>query len=147
MNKKYLNIYTLHFGKILSNYSILGICFMSLIMLSTVLTALYYVFSFVIVVSTIIFTVGTIFVIKPNFIGDMFAGGDTMVNITKALNKAFPYVLGFTLAFAITALVLLCVQKEKKSTAKIVVSSVIIGLAVVLSLVFFLGGYYSAWKQ
>ena len=113
-------------------------------MLSTVLTALYYVFSFVIVVSTIIFTVGTIFVIKPNFIGDMFAGGDTMVNITKALNKAFPYVLGFTLAFAITALVLLCVQKEKKSTARIVVSSVIIGLAVVLSLVFFLGGYYSA---
>ena len=97
MNKKYLNIYTLHFGKILSNYSILGICFMSLIMLSTVLTALYYVFSFVIVVSTIIFTVGTIFVIKPNFIGDMFAGGDTMVNITKALNKAFPYVLGFYL--------------------------------------------------
>lgn len=143
MNKKYLNIYALHFGKILFNYSILGIVLLCVILLSPFAAAFYYAIAFTIALALIIVTFGTIFVNHADLISSLISGGDNINKMLEICFKAFPYLLGITIGFSVIALVIACVQKEKKMTVRIVVSSIILALCVAAALIFYLvGGVY-----
>lgn len=140
MNKKYASIYTKHLGTILSNYSIIGFSFILLVIFGTFLSGLYtllaFIFSFIIVVVTF----GLIFVSNPELLSKLFSASDDFAFILKLCAKAFPYVFGITLASSIIALILLCINKEKRSVSRIVFASIITGLTLILGLIYLFGG-------
>ena len=140
MKKQYVNIYVSHLGKIMSNYSLLGVCLMLIILLATALSAFYYCLAFIIAFLAVIFTLGIVLYSNPEFIPSLFNAGDNMVAITTKACGAFPYLFGITFATSLVSLILLCTQKENKSVTRIVFSSIILALTVIFGLIFFLGG-------
>lgn len=140
MNNKYGKIYASHLGTILSNYSILGSIFMLLVVLGSFLSGLYFLLAFVFAFVLVAITFGLIFVSNPEIITNLFKTGDNLTQILNICAKAFPYVFGITLGASIISLILLCLNKEKRSTKRIVFSSIILGLVLILGLIFFLGG-------
>lgn len=140
MNKKYAGIYTNYLRTILSNYSILGLSFLIFVVLGTVLTAVYYFIAFFIAFIIIVCTFGLIFLKSPETISSLFKAGDNMTLILEICSKAFPYVFGITLASSVTVLILLCTNKEKRSTSRIVFASIITGLTLIFGLIYLFGG-------
>lgn len=140
MNKEYSNIYLAHFTKILSNYSILGTVLMLLILLGTVFFALYYIFAFVASVLLIVCTLGLVFISNPKIFGDIFNASVGMEKLLRYSHSAFPYIFGITMVVSIISLILLCVQKENRSVPRIVFSSCIIAISLIVGLIYLLGG-------
>ncbi len=141
MNKTYASIYADHFGKITSNLSIFGVSLMAIILLGSIISILFYVFSLFLAFIIIITTMGTIFISYPNFIHDMVNVNGALPKISMACLNAFPYIFGVTLAMSIISLVFLCIDKDRRSVPRIVFSCIILGLVVVFGVLFLLGGF------
>lgn len=146
MNKTYASIYSGHFGKIMSNLSIFGVALMAMILLSSVVYIFFFMFSLFLAFAIIVATFGTIFIAYPDFIQKMVNMNGSANAITLACYKAFPYIFGVTLITAIVSLVFLCIDKERRSVPRIVFSSVIIGLIIIIGLIYLLGGL-GAWTH
>ena len=140
MNKTYSDMYLTRFGKIMSNYSIAGLCVMAAIIFSTIFSGLYYVLGIFFAFAVIIFTVGTIFITVPDFFSRVAGGGEALVTLSAKAFQIFPYALGVTFVTSIISLVLLCLQKEKRSVPRIVASSIILALTIIGGIVYFSGG-------
>lgn len=140
MNKTYSDMYLTRFGKIMSNYSIAGLCVMAAIIFSTIFTGLYYVLGIFFAFAVIIFTVGTIFITVPDFFSRVAGGGEALVMLSAKAFQIFPYALGVTFVTSIISLVLLCLQKEKRSVPRIVASSIILALTIIGGIVYLSGG-------
>lgn len=140
MNKKYAGIYTNHLRTILSNYSIIGLSFLIFVVFGTILTGVYYVIAFFIAFIIIVCTFGLIFLKNPEIISSLLGAGDNITLILEICSKAFPYVFGITLVSSVTSLILLCINKEKRSTSKIVFASIITGLSLIFGLIYLFGG-------
>lgn len=140
MNKKYAGIYINHLRTILANYSIIGLSFLIFVAFGTILASLYYFMAFLLAFIIIVCTLGLIFLKSPETISGLFGVGDNITLILEICSKAFPYVFGITLASSVTSLVLLCVNKEKRSTSRIVFASIIIGLTLIFGLIHLFGG-------
>lgn len=141
MNKTYENMYFTRFGKIMFNYSIAGLCLMAAIIFCTIFSALYYVLGAFFAFIVIIFTVGTIFITVPDFFSRVMGGGEALVMLTTKAFQIFPYVLGVTFVTSIISLILLCLQKEKRSVPRIVTSSIILGLTIIGGIFYLCGGF------
>lgn len=140
MNKKYASVYANHLGKILSNYSIVGLSLMILVVLSSFLSALYFILAFIISFIVVVVTFGLIFVSNPEFISNLFGKSEDIERILKIFANAFPYLFGITVATSLVSLILLCLNKEKRSTSKIVFSSLVLALTLIFGIIFLLGG-------
>ena len=140
MNKKYASIYTAHFGKIASNMTILGLSLMIAILLGTILSMMFSVLMFFLAIAIIVATLGLIFLSKPNFLKNWLSNTDGTLAFAGECWKAFPYIWAVTLAMSIVSLVTLCLQKEERTTGRIVFSSIMIGLSVVLGIIYLVSG-------
>ena len=134
MKKTYANIYCGHLGKIMSNYSIVGVSIMLAILLGTLISA------FCIVFIVVILSIGMVFIASPNFIPNLLNSGDGIMTFITSCYVAYPYLFGITIATSVTSLVLLCLQKDKKPIGRIVLTSIIIAITLALGIVYFCGG-------
>ena len=140
MNKKYASIYTAHFGKIASNLTILGLSLMIAILLGTIISMMFSVLMFFLAIAIILATLGLIFLSKPHFLRDWFSNTDGTLAFAGECWKVFPYIWAVTLTMSIVSLVTLCLQKEERTTGRIVFSSVMIGLSVILGIIYLVSG-------
>ena len=140
MKGKYANVYALRGGTILSKYSIISTVIMLFIALGTIFSAFYYMVAFVIAVCAIVFTFGLIFLTNPDFIKNMFSGGDALMNFAISCQKALSYLWAISAVCAVTSVVLLFVQKEKRSTARIVFTIISGVIAMIIGFVIVVGG-------
>ncbi len=141
MKANYKNIYISHLGNILSNYSILGLSLMALVLLGSVMSFVFYLFTFSFGLLLTIGTLGTIFLANKQLMRWLFIDSSSiMVKVIDISHKAFPYVLAVTLAASVTSLIILCCQKQSKSTTRFVLSIVGVVLAVVFGALYFIMG-------
>ncbi len=121
-------------GKIFSNMSILFLIISICGLFSFVSVAFVCLTGVVIIV----ITVGTIFIINPNF-GSLFMSAvDVSSKISTFFLENFYIFAGVTLATAVVSLVLLVLDRRTKHTARIVTSSIVIGI-VILTIIFAAG--------
>ena len=117
-------------GKIFSNMSILFLIISICGLFSFVSLAFVFLTGAVIIV----ITVGTIFIINPNF-GSLFMSAvDVSSKVSIFFLENFYIFAGVTLATAVVSLVLLVLDRRTKHTARIVTSSIVIGIAVILTI-------------
>ena len=140
MNKKYASIYTAHFGKIASNVTIFGLSIMIAILLGTILSMMFSVLMIFLAFIIVITSLGIIFLAQPNFFDNLFSGTDVAIAFAGKCLQAFPYIWAVTFAMSITSLVTLCLQKEERSTGRIVFSSIMVGLSVILGIIYLVSG-------
>ncbi len=131
----YSNVYYEHLTKIMFNYQIFSVCFMFLALIGSYLSIVAYAFSFLLVFAIIVFTVGLIFVAHPSFLQDWFGGGSYLMTFAEKVVAIFPYFFYVSLGLGIISLVLICLQKNKVSKSRIVTSSVLLGLTVILGII------------
>lgn len=128
------NLYLVHFGKILSNLSIACVVLSALCLMSGLITITYYLLAIVIMAGVIIFTIGTIFLTKPDFIPWLFSGSEAISKFTEIAYSAIPYLLGVAVATAVVSTVLLVLDKHQKHTGRIVTASIMIAIALILGI-------------
>lgn len=89
MGKRYLDIYASHFGKIMSNYAIVGLSAMLLILVGTIVSAMISVLCVMFGILLIFATLGLVLVTNKNFISEMFNSGSHLLEITTSLYRFF----------------------------------------------------------
>ena len=139
MKNNYANIYTAHFGKIASNLTIFGICLMIAILLGTILSMMFSVLMFFLSFILIISTLGLIILTNPGILKDWFSNSSMLAFAGECL-KAFPYIWGATFAMSIISLITLCAQKAERTTGRIVFSSIMVGLSIILGIIYLVSG-------
>lgn len=140
MNKTYSKIYSNHLRKILFNLSIFGVTLLCLILLGSVLSAVFYAIAVVIAFAVIVVSFGSIFVAYPEFISNLLNFGDTLPVVIQKAFGIFPYVFAVSMVLSIVSLVVICFDKQNRSVGKIVSASIVTGLCLILGLIFFIGG-------
>ena len=139
MKNNYANIYTAHFGKIASNLTIFGICLMIAILLGTVLSMMFSVLMFFLSFLLIVSTLGLVLLSNPGIVKDWFSNSGMLAFAGECL-KAFPYIWGATFAVSVISLITLCLQKAERTTGRIVFSSIMVGLSIILGIVYLVSG-------
>ena len=94
---------------------------------------------FLVAIVVIIVTVGIIFITIPNYFENLMSVVDTSSQITNFFMDNFYIFASIAILGAVISLVLLLLDRQKKHTARIVVSSVVIALSIVSIIVMALG--------
>lgn len=118
-------------GKIFSNISIVSL----ILCLCGVLSFVALAFIFIIAICVIILTLGTIFVIVPNFFDIVTSSATISAEIASFFLENFYIFTSITILCAIISLILLLLDKTNKHTARIVISSIVIAIAVLFIVV------------
>ena len=140
MNNNYNNLYKLHFGKIMSNYSIVGLSFIILILLGSLISTVYFLFAAFLAIIIIIASCGTIFVISPTFLPGLFSGGEMFLDIMANCIKAVPYVVIVNIVSSILGLIFICISKQPKTKGRIIFTSIILAINIIIGIVLLAGG-------
>lgn len=146
MKNNYNNLYKLHFGKIMSNYSIVGLSFIILILLGSLISALYMVFAAFLAIIIIIASGGLIFIVNPTFLPGLFSGGEIFLNIMANCIKAVPYVIVVNIVSSILGLIFICFSKQPKTKGRIIFTSIILAISIIIGIVLLAGGL-PKWKH
>lgn len=128
-----------HFGKIFSNLSIFLLVLSGLSMVSVLLPLAYYAIAFVIMIAVIVFTLGFIFLEKPDFIQNLFVGQDIFLKIVEISHVVLPYTIVASLATALVSIILLALDKTQNHSGRIITSSIMLGLAAAFVVIVFAG--------
>lgn len=123
-------------GKIFSNLSILFL----VLSLCGVLSFVALAFVILIGFTLIILSIGTIFVYVPNYWDILTKATDISVSIANFFLQNIFVFIPLTILFAIVSLILLKLDKQNSHTVRIVLSSIIIGVAVIAIIVLLVGG-------
>lgn len=126
-----LKEFLIRLGKIFSNISILALllCFSGI--LSFVATA----FILLIGLAVIILSVGTIFVIVPNYFDILMSTSEVSVKITAFFLENFYIFASIAIIGAILSLVLLLLDKRTKHIGRIVISSIVVAIVIIAIIV------------
>lgn len=126
-----LKEFLIRLGKIFSNISILALllCFSGI--LSFVATA----FILLIGLAIIILSVGTIFVIVPNYFDILMSTSEVSVKISAFFLENFYIFASIAIIGAILSLVLLLLDKRTKHIGRIVISSIVIAIVIIVIIV------------
>lgn len=119
-----------HFGKILFNLQFVAVAIMLASVLSFLIVALYYFF----LLAVTLLTLGGIYAIYPEF-ASWWSGGETLNNIAVTLSSGWTYIVPIAIAVSAISVVMLSLDRTNKQTARIVISSVICALSVIILLV------------
>ncbi len=122
-------------GKIFSNIAILGLILSSAGILSFVALAFTFIFGFLLIVMSL----GTIFILVPNFSDIWLSVADTSSKIASFFMQNFYIFAGITIVFSILSFVLLITDRQSKHTARLVISGVIIAILLIFIIVALLG--------
>lgn len=129
------SLYLSRLGVILSNISIASLIIFVCSLITPILLALGYGLGIILIFAT----VGTIFVMIPNYWQLLTS---FMTNTSKLLNpllSALPYLLGIGLATAIASVLILLFDKQRNHKGRIVFGIIVI-LLIVVAFVFVLCG-------
>lgn len=138
--KELSQMYISHTGIILSNLSIVAFCVSLAALFAGFFTALFTTFYIILWFVILIFSVGTVFVIIPNYFSYLTKSSeflnnfrfDVFINIVK-------YALPVFIATSILSIVLLSLDKHRNHKGRIIFSSVVLGLLVVMFLILIIG--------
>ncbi len=115
-----------HFGKILFNMQFIAVAVMAASVLSFILPALYY----LVLICIAFLSLGSL-LLNETF-RSLWAGGETLTKIAEALIHSWKYTVPIVLILAIASIVCLCFDKHQKHIARIVISSIICVLALIV---------------
>ena len=126
-----LKEFLIRLGKIFSNMSILALllCFSGI--LSFVATAFILLIGLVI----IILSIGTIFVVVPNYFDILMSTSEVSVKISAFFLENFYIFASIAIIGAILSLVLLLLDKRTKHIGRIVISSIVIAIVILVIIV------------
>lgn len=126
-----LKEFLIRLGKIFSNISILALllCFSGI--LSFVATA----FILLIGLVVIILSIGTIFVIVPNYFDILMSTSEVSLKISAFFLENFYIFASIAIIGAILSLVLLLLDKRTKHIGRIVISSIVIAIVIIAIIV------------
>ena len=126
-----LKEFSIRLGKIFSNISILALllCFSGI--LSFVATA----FILLIGLVVIILSIGTIFVIVPNYFDILMSTSEVSVKISAFFLENFYIFASIAIIGAILSFVLLLLDKRTKHIGRIVISSIVIAIVIIAIIV------------
>lgn len=126
-----LKEFLIRLGKIFSNISILALllCFSGI--LSFAATA----FILLIGLAIIILSVGTIFVIVPNYFDILMSTSEVSAKISAFFLENFYIFASIAIIGAILSLVLLLLDKRTKHIGRIVISSIVIAIVIIAIIV------------
>lgn len=129
--KNDLREFSIRLGKIFSNISILALllCFSGI--LSFVATAFILLIGLVI----IILSIGTIFVLVPNYFDILMSTSEVSVKISAFFLENFYIFASIAIVGAVLSLILLLLDKRNKHIARIVISSVVIAVVIITIIV------------
>lgn len=124
--KTLARIQVVHFGKILFNLQFIALVVMVASVLSFIMPGIYY----LLLICTAFLTLFTLFA-NPTFIS-LWSGGETLTKIASVLTQSWKYTVPIVAVLAATSIACLCFDKNKKHTARIVISAIICVLALVV---------------
>lgn len=122
-------------GKICSNLSIILIAVSLLGMVSFIATALIFLFGVVV----ILLSIGTIFAYVPNFFDYILSGVQYSASVASFFLQYWYAFLPVGIALAAISLVLLATDKNSRHTGRIVISSIVVGIALLSIIVLAVG--------
>ncbi len=133
-------MYVSHLGIILSNISIvtliLGVSSLFITIFAAIFTGLWLIFWFV----GIIFTVGTIFVMIPNYSSYLTKASDFLANIPfDTLMQIMKYTLPIGIVASIASIILLSLDKKNNHKGRIIFSSIVLALLVIVFVIIISG--------
>ena len=129
--KELRQMYSSRFGKILSNYSILGLILVLGGLLGYVFIAFYY---FLLVVLMLV-TFGLILLATDGISGLFDTADAAMQWFNNDYQQAIVYIAPIVLAISIVAIVLLAKDKQENHRARIAVNSIVILISVIILIV------------
>lgn len=133
--KEMANIYGVHLGKIFSNLSIA----LAIICIASFMSMLISVLLWVLGFFMIIISIGTIFIVFPNYLDMLKSSSNTIGNITNFLIKVFPIIIPITILLAVLSIIFLSFDKNCKHIVRLIFSSLIIAGSIFLIIFFVLG--------
>lgn len=121
-----------HLGKILFSLQFIAVAVMAASVISFIMPAIYYLFLIFIALLTlfIAFT-------NPAFTS-LWTGGETLTKIADTLTQSWRYTIPFVAILAIFSIICLCFDKNQKHHARILVSTIIAILAIIVLLLKFI---------
>ena len=122
-------------GKITFNLQFIAFAIMLASVLSFILPAIYY----LLLICVTLLTLFTIFVWYPE-ISSWWSGGEKLGKVALALSKSWKYTIPILLTLAILSIVLLCFDKNQKHIARIVISSIVAVLSLVVLILRLING-------
>lgn len=118
-----------HLGKILFNMQFIAAAVMAASVLTFIMPAIYY----ILLVSVACLSLFTLFA-NPDFAA-LWSGGETLTKLAETLSLSWKYTVPIVAVLAIASIICLCFDKNKKHTARIVVSAIFCVLAIVVLLI------------
>jgi len=118
-----------HLGKILFNMQFIAVAVMAASVLTFIMPAIYY----ILLVSVACLSLFTLFA-NPDFAA-LWSGGETLTKLAETLSLSWKYTVPIVAVLAIASIICLCFDKNKKHTARIVVSAIFCVLAIVVLLI------------
>ena len=139
--KELANIYLGHFGVIFSNIGLVGLIVGVMALLSSVLVAIGSMIAVLFLVMGILVTLGAIFAIVPDYLS-LFGKATKILDWfpTEQLVTASFYIIPISMALSIASIVLLAFDKQKKHTGRIIFSSIVLGLLLVVLVALLISG-------
>lgn len=125
-SKTLARMQVVHFGKILFNLQFVAVAIMVASVLSFIMPAIYY----LVLICIAFLSLFTVFA-NPTFMS-FWSGGETLTKIASVLTQSWKYTVPIVLALAIASIVCLCLDKNQKHIARIVVSVIICVLALIV---------------
>lgn len=139
--KTELKNFSVRIGKIFSNISIVSLILCSCGVLSFALTALI----FLVGLSIIVFSVGTIFLIVPNYFEKLTSVASVSAGISGFfLQNLFIFAI-VSFFGALISFILLVLDKQTKHKGRLVVSSIVIIISIIAIILAFTG--VAKWKH
>ena len=126
-----LKEFLIRLGKIFSNISILAL----LLCISGILSFAATAFILLIGLAIIILSVGTIFVIVPNYFDILMSTSEVSAKISAFFLENFYIFASIAIIGAILSLVLLLLDKRTKHIGRIVISSIVIAIVILVIIV------------
>ena len=122
-------------GAILLNLSLAAVIFCALSLVSAILLGLIFLFGFIL----IILSLGIVFAVIPDYWQKLLGMAEIMGSVSGALALAAPYICPAAAVCALLGAILLCLDRYKRHTVRVVVA-VITFLAAAALTVLFIGG-------
>ena len=124
-----MRMQVVHLGKILFNMQFIAVAIMAASVLSFIIPAIYY----LLLISIAMLSLFTLFA-NPSFVS-LWSGGEALSQIATVLVESWQYTVPIVAVLSIASIICLCFDKNKKHTARIVVSSILCALAVIVLLI------------
>ena len=125
--KELARMQVVRFGKILFNLQFLAL----VVMLASILSFIFPVIYYLVLIFIMLITCFSIFAIVPDF-ASWWSGGEKFLEIAIILFGSWMFTVPIALIVSVGSIVCLCFDKNQKHVARIVVSSIIAVVAVII---------------